>query len=184
MLRTACFASFLILSLTTTALAQDETGDYSREGPYLGLDALLAIENSTDRLDVGETGGLAGRIGYRLTPEFAMELEGEWAHLAGRNPWSLSTVLKFYPFEFLEANPLEATLEGRLQPFVVSSVGIIVGELGRGQNLGGTFRAGVGTDFWLNDDLAVSWQIVYVGNGGDATDYDTINTRLGVTWRY
>ncbi len=181
---TACFASVLILSLTTTALAEGETGDYSREGPYLGLDGLLAIENSTDRLDVDNTGGLAGRIGYRLTPEFAMELEGEWAYLDGRNPWSLSTVLKFYPFEFLEANPLEAALEGRLQPFVVSSAGIIVGDLGRGQNPGGSFRAGVGTDFWLNNDLAVSWQVVYVANAGDGADYDTVNTRLGVTWRY
>lgn len=182
MLRTtaACFASFLILSLATTALAQDETGDYSREGPYLGLDLLLALENSTDRLDVGKTGGLAGRIGYRLAPEFAMELEGEWARLGGRNPWSLSTVLKFYPFEFMEANPFE----GSLQPFIVTSAGIIVGELGRGQNLGGSFRGGVGTDFWLDDDVAVSWQVVYVANGGDATDYDSINTRLGLTWRY
>ena len=171
------------LLLAAPALAQDEDESFSREGPYLGFDALLAIENSADSLDVSETGGLAGRIGFRLTPEFALELEGEWAHLDGRNPWSLSIVSKLYPTPwFLDGQA--GFFDDRLQPYFVSSAGIIVGELGRGQEPASSFRIGSGADFWLNSDLALTGQFVYVANAGDATDYDSVNLRLGVTWRY
>jgi len=176
---TACFASLLVLA-PFAASAQDK-GDYSREGPYLGLDALLAIETSSDALDVSETGGLAGRLGFRMVPQLAVELEGEWAYLDGRNPWSLSIVSKLYPLAFMDGVHL---LDDRLQPYFVSAAGIIVGDLGRGQVPGSSFRVGAGTDFWLSNDLALTGQFVYVANGGDATDYDSVNLRIGATWRY
>ena len=59
--------------LVSSAAFGDDDQVYSREGPYLGFEALLAIENSHDRLDVSETGGLAGRVGFRLTREFACQ---------------------------------------------------------------------------------------------------------------
>ena len=176
---TACLVSLVMLA-SSAAWAQDD-GDYSRAGPYLGFDALLAIPTPSDKLDVSETGGLAGRIGFRLTPEFALELEGEWAHLSGRNPWSLSIVSKLYPLAFMDGASL---LDDRLQPYFVSSAGIIVGELGRGQQPASSFRVGAGADFWLTNDLALTGQFVYVANAGDATNYDTVNLRLGATWRY
>lgn len=176
---TACFASLLILA-PSAALAQDED-DYSREGPYLGLDALLAIETSSDEFDVFAPFGLAGRLGFRMLPQLAIELEGEWAYLGGRNPWSLSVVSKLYLLAFFDGVSL---LDDRLQPYFVSSVGIIVGELGRGQVPASSFRFGAGADYWLSHDLAVTGQFVYVANGGDATDYDSVNLRLGATWRY
>jgi hypothetical protein len=178
---TACIVSLVILA-PSAALAQDED-DFAREGAYLGFDALLAIENSHDRLNVSETGGLAARIGFRLTREFAMELEGEWAHLDDRDPWSINTVFKLYPLAFFDEERT-GFLDDHLQPYVVSSVGIITGDLGRGQDPAASFRFGAGTDYWLSSDLALTGQIVYVANAGDATDYDSVNLRLGVTWRY
>ena len=178
---TACIVSLVILA-SSAALAQDED-DYSREGPYLGFDALLAVEDSHKRLDVSETGGLAGRIGFRLTREFALELEGEWAHLSGRDPWSISTVAKLYPIAMIDEERT-GFLDDRLQPYVVASAGIITGDLGRGHEPASTFRLGAGADYWLSRDLALTGQFVYVANAGDATDYDTINFRLGATWRY
>jgi hypothetical protein len=169
--------------LISSAAFGDDDQVYSREGPYLGFEALLAIENSHDRLDVSETGGLAGRIGFRLTREFAMEIEGEWAYLDGRNPWSLSTVAKLYPVALFDEDRT-GFLDDRLQPYIVSSVGIIAGDFDRGHDPAATFRIGGGSDFWLTEDLAATGQVVYVGNAGDASDYDTVNLRLGITWRY
>ena len=180
------FASLGLLAIlwpATGALAEDKS-DYSREGPLLGLDALFAADVSPAKYDFPNTGGLAVRLGFRMTPELAVGIEGEWARLDGRNPWSLSTYAKWYVFEFMKDNPLDTVLGGRLQPFFVSSIGIIAGHLGRGTSPAATFRVGAGSDYWLTSDLALTGQVVYVGNAGAATDYSSVNLRLGVTWRY
>lgn len=180
------FASFGLLSilvLSTAAVAEDDA-DYSREGPTLGLDALYAVDASSDRFDFPNTGGLAVRIGFRMVPELAVGIEGEWSDLGGRDPWSISTLVKLYLFEFMKENPLDSVLGGRLQPFAVTSVGVTSGGFERGRNPAATFRIGAGSDYWLNADLALTAQVAYVGNAGDATDYSSVNLRLGVTWRY
>lgn len=177
-----CLVSLGVLIAGSAESVEDEV-DYTREGPYLGFDGLVAIDTSNSVLDVDTTGGLAARIGFRMTPEIAVEIAGEWAYLEGRNPWSLLAVVKLYPFEFFEDNPLEV-LGNRLQPFLVSSVGIIVGDFDRGGDPSATYRWGGGLDYWFTNDLALSWQTVYVVNSGYATKYSSVNMRLGVTWRY
>lgn len=180
------FASLGLLAIlfsSTAALAED-AADYSREGPTLGFDALYAIDASSSSADFPNTGGLAVRIGFRMVPELAVGIEGEWSDLGGRNPWSISTLAKLYVLELLDSNPLESVLGGRLQPFVVSSIGITAGHLGHGTEPAATFRFGAGSDYWLSSDLALTSQLVYVGNAGAATDYSSVNLRLGVTWRY
>lgn len=180
------FASLSLLAIlgsASAALAEDKA-DYSREGPILGIDALFAADASPSKYDFSNTGGLAIRLGFRMVPELAVGIEGEWASLDGRNPWSLSTYAKWYVFEFMKDNPLDTVLGGRLQPFFVSSVGIIAGDLERGNSPAATFRAGLGSDYWLSSDLALTGQVVYVGNAGAATDYSSVNLRLGVSWRY
>lgn len=178
------FAVPLLALLVAMPASAQEEESFSREGPYLGIEALLAADLSDDDvLDVSEAGGIAGRIGFRMTPEFAMEVEGEWAYLDGRNPWSLSVVSKIYPVRFF-AEERDGFFDDRLQPYIVSSIGIIVGDLGRGKEPAMTARIGAGTDWWLTSDVALTGQFVYVGNAGDATDYETINLRAGLTWRY
>jgi len=67
---TACLVSLVMLA-SSAAWAQDD-GDYSRAGPYLGFDALLAIPTPSDKLDVSETGGLAGRALISSMARWAM----------------------------------------------------------------------------------------------------------------
>ena len=92
-----CLVSLGVLIAGSAESVEDEV-DYTREGPYLGFDGLVAIDTSNSVLDVDTTGGLAARIGFRMRPEIAVEIAGEWAYLDGRNPWSLLTVIKLYPF--------------------------------------------------------------------------------------
>ena len=179
MLRTTFVASLCIVALASSAWAQDDEQDFSREGPYLGIDGMFVLENSAGRLHVSHTGGAGARMGFRLTPEFAMEVMGDWAHLGGRNPWTLNTVVKLYPMAFATE-----TADTPLQPFVTAGVGIISGRLGRSKDPAGSFRLGLGTDFWLTNDLAATTSIAYLSNAGDAEWYDAIHFKLGVTWRY
>lgn len=195
MLRTITANSVLWMAILVLAVfafpaaAEDgEDTDFSREGPYLGLSGNFVGDLSTKNLSespalgsaTSHTGGAELRIGFRLVPEMALELFGDWAHLGGRNPWSIGFTTKLYVMEIFD----EENQGGRIQPYVMSSAGIISGDLDKSKDPSASFKFGAGLDYWLTEDLALVTQVAYNLNAGEASRYKTINASLGFNWRY
>jgi len=179
------FVSVVIASLVLgagSALAQDddEEQDFSREGPYLGLSGVFAVDLSTDNLRVSETGGIEARVGFRLAPSLALELTGDWLSLDGRNPWTLGVATRIYVAPVLETE----WLEDRLQPFVFGTFGMLSGDLDKGKEPSGHIKLGLGTDYWLSNDLALQLAAGYTRNAGEAARWRSLEFSLGVNWRY
>lgn len=175
------FATAAFVAMALPAAAQDDgETDFSREGPYLGLSGSFVGDLSTDNLRTSDTGGVEIRLGVRLVPEMALEIGGDWAHLSGRNPWSTFVALKLYVMEIFD----EENQGGRVQPYFVSTAGVISGELSKSKDPSASFKLGLGLDYWLTEDIAVVVQGAYNFNSGDASRYKTVTGSLGVNWRF
>jgi hypothetical protein len=178
-------AAFVAFALPAAAQEDGET-DYSREGPYFGLSGSFVGDVSTNNLSenpgggTSHTGGADFRIGFRMVPEMAIELAGDWAHLGGRNPWSVYVATKLYVLEMLD----EENQGGRIQPYAIATAGVISGALGKDKDPSASFKFGAGLDYWLTEDLALVTQVHYNTNSGEASRYRTITGSLGVNWRY
>ena len=153
---------------------------YSREGPYLGVHGVALFEHARGGLDVSNSGGVSESLGYRMAPELAFEMFGEWVSLGGRNPWSLGLHLKLFPLAMLDMQ----LLDDRLQFFGIATMGIQQGQLGRDNKPGGNFRIGVGGDYWLTERLALTSHIQYSGGGGQVANLRSTNITIGVLWRF
>jgi len=171
--------AFVLFVAAVPALAQDDD-DFSREGPYLGVYGIAAFENAGHTLPVDDTGGVGVQIGFRVVPKLAIEVMGDYLRLGGRNPWSLGTNVRLYVLPFFDVT----LFDDRMQPFLIGTAGIQTGDLGDGKRPGGHVRGGLGADFWVTSDLAVSAVVQYAGSGGAASKLQTLNTTLGVLWRY
>jgi len=179
----AALAFAALVALASAAAAQDEAEepDYAREGPYLGIHGFGLIEHARgDLRGVGDSGGLGASIGFRVAPALGVEIMGEWAYLEGRNPWSIGLQARLYPLPFFD----RSVLDDRLQPYVLGFAGLQTGELGKGGQPGGNFRIGGGADFWLNEDIALTGNVVYSGSGGDPANLRSTNITLGALFRY
>ena len=172
-------AVFVAMALPAAAQDDGET-DFSREGPYLGLSGSFVGDLSTDNLSISDTGGAEIRLGFRMVPEMALEIGGDWAYHDGRNPWSTFVALKLYVMEILD----EENQGGRVQPYFVSTAGIISGDLGKSKDPSASFKLGLGLDYWITKDIAVVVQSAYNFNSGEASRYQTVTGSLGVSWRF
>jgi opacity protein-like surface antigen len=86
-MRAVCAAlAVLVVSLASDA-ARAEDDDFGRSGPYLAVGASRSIDlvepflDGTpvlDQIDISDSWGANGRIGYRLTSWFSLEAEYEW----------------------------------------------------------------------------------------------------------
>ncbi|MEZ4216229.1 MAG: hypothetical protein R3E88_07105 [Myxococcota bacterium] len=177
-------ALLALAALPGAALADDdedeEEQDFSREGPYLGLSGMFAVDLSTDNLDVSETGGVEARVGFRLAPALALELTGDWLSLGGRNPWSIGIATRLYVAPLLDTQ----WMDDRLQPFAFGTWGVLSGDLGKGKEPSGHLKLGLGTDYWLTNDVALQLAAGYTLNAGDAARWRSLELSLGVNWRY
>ena len=158
----------------------DEEQDFSREGPYLGLSGIFAVDLSTDNLDASETGGVSARAGFRVAPELAIEVTGNWLSLDGRTPRTTGVATRLYVL------PSSGTAwrGDRLQPFAYGTWGVISGQLGKTKDPAGHIDLGLGTDYWLTNDVALQMQAGYTRNAGDAARWRSLDISLGLNWRY
>lgn len=171
--------------------------DYARTGFYLIGAATYAIEDfDVDSEYEGETAGVFSegfnfddtwgfnvRGGYRAHPNLAVEIEYEQyddfldSRGADLEAWSLTANAKIY------------ALTGCIQPFALLGAGIAEFEasdskLGSGDADDFVARAGLGTDVYITENLAITTDASYMFTTGDIDDFDFVALSLGAMWRF
>ncbi len=171
--------------------------DYFHTGPYIGIDAALALENfrgSATSADPVVAGNV--RAGYRLNRIFSGELVGEFTDdfsYASPGPWqslrmwSVSANLK----GSVDMSGWRPWL-GRIQPYAVGGVGYYQGwffdsidpTVGNNAVNDGMARLGGGIDVYILEKLLVAVEARYnfMFNGKRALDYWSLS--LGPQYRF
>ena len=145
----ALFCSLALLALPAAAAgADDDKADFTRTGVYLELGGQAMLPVYRHQSSGSASGGVTARAGWRAARPFALELHYEWNEDVADHAVNLITV---------DGKVLVYT-EGAIQPFVRVGVGAIFGHLDDRGGLSSSFvaRFGVGTDYWLTDNVAAS----------------------------
>ena len=73
-----------------------------------------------------------------------------------------------------------------LQPYLVGGVGTMggTGDDGDGYQLTGAFRLGVGTDFYVTEQVAISFGYEWITGTSYWSERDTRNLTLGVQYNF
>ncbi len=181
----------LTLGLTIILLAALPAGaadnEYTREGSYLGIGGIFALENASKNWAGSDnTGGLDFTIGYRMVPQMSWELGGSWldefTFKTGQKV-SVGTVtiaVKLYLVELFD----RALLGGRLQPYVIGNGGMMIGSIGGQSKIGGAFGGGLGTEYYVTPNWAINANVQYYGNQGAFDDLDYVGFMLGAMYRF
>ncbi len=194
-----CLGLTLIAMIGIPERAQAED-DYGRPGFYLGAGLGFGFEKfeGTGGLDIDTGIGFDGWAGYRITPNFAAEIQLEYLD---RFDFSADLGPPFGVVDF-EGNFLAFTgnlkaylMTGRVQPFAVVGIGVLRAEL---EALGGSIsdtgfaaRFGGGIDFYTTPprkagrtNLSIGATASYVLTTGDIDGLDYVSLVLGAQYRF
>ena len=198
------------------AEGQTEGQIYARDGFYIGASiagvSYMAIEDEIARgvsnftgdaanAEAEATGSASLRVGYRMHPRVASELQWEWLAptdvpltLRDRDTgeflsdgsafevksWVVTANLKGYPM-----------IAGNFQPFLLLGAGIMKGDVdGRdiyGFSLEGfsfVGRMGGGLDYYFTPHIVGTVDLSYVLPVGDLSDFPYISGGLGLQYRF
>ena len=169
-----------VLGLAGSASAEPQSTIYSHNRYYIGLAGLTSFNTGDNASDTDPSLGVAVRFGGRVHSRVAVEVQGEWndrfdfegdGHLTA---WAVTGAARGY------------MLTGRIQPYGILGGGIIqVREFGGGSassDLGFAARGGLGLDYYLTRDLAISLSATYTRPVGDPDDYDFVQLTWGIQW--
>ena len=196
-----------VLLVTSVARADHEFGVGDPYG-YLAVSGLAAFDDRGDlwfwnwgSADVD--GGVTARAGFRLGAPVAIELQGDWVNLkAWRHDdrWTTTVNFRFYPSLINYTEMTEDTLSEsvgpgmdkvwgifpkRLQPYLVAGAGVIGGNPKNDDyQLNGAFRLGAGADFYLSEQLALSFGYEWLTGTGYWGKADTRNLTLGIQYNF
>ena len=181
-----------ILALSSCPARADDA--FIRPGAYLGLGGSYALDHSTISNLTENSLGLSARLGYRFSPNIALEGHFEWIDgldvsapgVRGRvEPWVLT------------ANARGLLMTGRIQPFGLVGMGLMrvkfVDELGTLSSLepassgtasGFAMRFGAGIDFHITRHVVVSLEASYVLPAGSVQDRDITSTGFAARYHF
>jgi opacity protein-like surface antigen len=164
----------------------EETVNYARTGPYIGLGGLYAVELFDDHgsAPTDNSGGLHVKAGWRIHPNAAAELRYDWLHRFETNPGHIDGYL-------LSINGKGYLLTGRVQPYGLIGLGFIHAEGSAGNNPasahpsnGFMMRFGGGIEGYITENLVVGPEVAFVLPTGSANDLDMLTVSLGLSWRF
>jgi hypothetical protein len=179
--------SILLLS-AFSARADSEFGQ--EMGAYLGLMGMYTHDVSSGRIEdlVDNSYGLAGRMGFRMGPMAAIELQGDWNYgLNDLSGFSITANLRFYPLTgVIDRVTGSSWFAHRIQPYAVGGVGMISAKLPgeRYRDLSGAFRLGGGIDFYVTPRIALSLGSEWVTGVGRLNDLGYVNAGLGLQYNF
>jgi len=176
-MRSVRFAITLALALSATAATAQ---DFARSGLYGQLNGVASFE-AFDGLDDGlDTGlGVAGRLGYRMTPNIAVEglveYSGDFSDISGLD---LTSTL------FL-ANARYYFLTDRLQPYAALGLGGQVFHIDPGPDEGAfAVRFAGGLDYYISESWGVTGEFAYNLATGDLDDLNYTSLGFGAFLRF
>jgi len=155
--------------------------DYGRPGMFAQLGGVASFE-SFDGAPAGlfDTGiGASGHIGFRLSPEFAIEgmveYSGDFVDASGID---LSATL-------LAANARYYMLPGRVQPYVTTGIGWAFASTNLiSDESGFVSRFGGGLDFYIAESWGLTGEFAYNLATGDLDGLDYMALGWGVFVRF
>jgi opacity protein-like surface antigen len=213
----------LILTIPGFAFALEEDHDFDREGFYIGAGAFGAWFRESDdafeeevglrksrilkdpyvKADTDYMSGADVRIGYRLNPHFAVEIE---SHInpsttvtikhRETDPNDTSQTVDVKSTVSLETVNVTANLKyfvltDRIQPFFLVGVGIAnyeiqddAGLLTSDAGTGVAWRFATGVDYYLTRNILVALDANYIHPKASVKDYDYISIGLGLQYRF
>ena len=181
------FAVFvlILLAFATSAQAQSEYGK-GEPTVYIGASGLVAFDDRWGRSsDTEENGGASLRMGVRLGGPVAFEIQGDYINLKewrDEDVFTMTLNLRFYPTQMEE---LEGYLPDFLQPYVVGGAGVMGGDpKGDDYQLTGAFRVGTGADFYVTEQLAISFGYEWITGTSFWSNRDTRNLTLGLQYNF
>jgi hypothetical protein len=169
------------------SFADDEDGaegiDYARRGLYAGGHVLLGSTRSDHpfgsdaELDWDTAGGIDLLVGWRESERLAYELQFDW--LMSRDGieygnWAFGANMKYF------------FMEERWQPYFLSGVNGLVAKVknGSGSHFDWGFRHGVGLDYYLSENIALSVQSTFMWGVGNLWKHYYLTGGLGLTYRF
>ena len=190
----------ILLFSSAHATAQDFSA-----GPYLRASGSVAFDNfgevvpASDGSDSDPVLGFNGSIGYRFTPHFALEVEGEWLdtfRVTGTAGPFLDEIAGDADLWVTTLNAKALYPMGRVHPFLAAGVGAMHARLVRsgesptvsfrGKDTGTGFagRAAAGFEVYVWQGLAVVVDGSYVFASGDVDGFDYVRTGWGLQYRF
>jgi len=163
-------------SAATGAFAQD----FAREGLYAQVNGVAAID-AFDGIDsdVFETGfGAAGRLGFRMSPNLAVEGLLEYSGDFSDGPFDLTSTL------FL-ANARYFFLTDRFQPYAALGLGGQIANADPGPDEGAfAARFAGGADYYVSESWGVTGEFAWNQATGDLDDLNYISLGFGAFFRF
>lgn len=166
----------------------EETVNFARTGPYIGLGGTYAVElfddNSVGGARTDNSGGVHAKAGWRVHPNAAAELRYDWFHEFDLDPGHIDGYL-------LSINGKGYLLTGRVQPFGLVGLGFLHADGSAGNfpgaahpSNGFAMRFGGGLDVYATENLVVGPEFAYVLPTGSANDLDMLTVSVGLSWRF
>lgn len=207
MARVLALVSILVLAGALAAGAE-EAKDFGRKGFYLGANVSGAGYRGIDeetRQRLGEQGltsdafndasaALSGRVGYRVLPRLAAEVQYEYVTessvdvsgdldqngLLDVSSWVVTANLKGY-----------ALPKNRIQPFLLAGVGLISVDVTenfaldlRNDDYGFALRMGGGVDVYVTPHVVMVLDVNYVLPTGGVAPFDYLGGGIGVKYKF
>jgi opacity protein-like surface antigen len=207
MARVLALVSILVLA-GAWAAAAEEAVDYGRTGVYVEATASGAGYRGIDKevqQRLGAQGltttgfndtsaALGARVGYRLIPHLAAEIQYEWVSnsnvdvsgdleqndLLDVTSWAVTTNIKGYLLP-----------NSRIQPFLLAGVGLFTVDATenipldlRNDKRGFALRMGGGVDVYLTPSVAVVFDVNYLVPTGGVAPFDYLTGGIGVEYRF
>jgi len=172
------YAISFVLALGATAAAAQ---DFARSGMYGQLNGVASFE-SFDGAPSGlfDTGiGAAGRLGFRMTPNFAfeglVEYSGDFSDVSG---FDLTSTL-------VAANARYYFLTERVQPYAALGMGGMFANASPGPDEGAfAVRFGGGLDYYISESWGLTGEFAYNLATGDLDDLNYMTLGWGAFLRF
>jgi hypothetical protein len=177
-MRSVRFAITCVLALCATAAAAQ---DFARTGMYAQVNGVATFESfdgvPSSALDTGL--GVAGRLGFRMTPNIAVEglveYSGDFSDVSGLD---LTSTL------FL-ANARYYFLTDRVQPYAALGLGGQTFHIDPGPDEGAfAVRFGGGLDYYLSEAWGLTGEFAYNLATGDLEDLNYMSLGFGAFFRF
>jgi opacity protein-like surface antigen len=188
----ALVASLVSVGCASTASPGEEPGaaqdsSFARPGPYLGLYGVKSYEqfsSSSAGVRFGNSDLGAGlRLGYRATPDLAVEVIAEDVKGFALSDGTAKADLDLLNFGVMGKYFL---LTERVQPYLLAGVGVARSDVRRFNydHDGGFLRGGLGADVYLTTNFAVFGEANYNRMMGGVSDLHHIDLQAGILFRF
>lgn len=168
---TVAIATGLLLASAAAQADEDKKTrtKFLPRGPYIQLAGGITHVNGVS----GADGTISGKLGIDIIERIALEAQLEGSRSAERF--------------VLTIQQRSAFLTGRVKPFGVAGIGFarVTRDVGTANERGVTavaLRFGGGVDWWVSDDVALSWDLTYAILTNGLADYTS--TTVGVRFRF